>query len=271
MIVHECHDFFRACAELDDAAERLSQIIPPDKILDGNDPVFVLPAIEKTVKILEVLDITDGGFEVDVRTVYDHVKSLFGGVWYGIFDIRADELARDYKRVREGLFAEIKRHKFLYLPAPGETHFNQERLFGDAVYDKFPSARNDVREAGNAFAFEMYTACVFHAMAVLQVGLYAMANDLGVSFKHSIELAEWQGVIKGIEDKIEPLRHMPKTDQRDDLLSFFSGCASQFRYFKDAWRNHVAHMREVYDRGQAESILLHVKDFMQQVSTRLQE
>jgi hypothetical protein len=182
-----------------------------------------------------------------------------------------DDVANLLTTLLQAMEDELKRRKFLYVPhEDAEMYEHPEKCFSKTL-TAFPSAKHDIEEACKCFALGLYTACVFHSMAVLQVGLYAMAKDLGVSFKHSIQLAEWQGVIAGIEAKIEPLRHMPKSDQRDELLSFFSGCAAQFRYFKDAWRNHVAHMREVYSRVQAQSVLLHVQDFMEQVSTRLQE
>jgi hypothetical protein len=101
-------------------------------------------------------------------------------------------------------------------------------------------------------------------------------SDLGEIIKSGpvdkvAELEEWNGVIAGIEGKIEPLRHMPKSDQRDEMLSFFSSAAAQFRYFKDAWRNHVAHMRKDYDTGEGWRTLVHVRDFMELLSTRLHE
>ena len=39
--------------------------------------------------------------------------------------------------------------------------------------------------------------------------------------------------------------------------------AKEFRYFKDAWRNHAMHHREYYDEPQALSVLNHVREFMQ--------
>jgi len=33
-------------------------------------------------------------------------------------------------------------------------------------------------------------------------------------------------------------------------------------FFKDAWRNHIMHVRDVYDEGRATSIWQHVKEFM---------
>jgi hypothetical protein len=108
-------------------------------------------------------------------------------------------------------------------------------------------------------------------MGIAQTGLHTLAKELGVTFNYSIDLAEWNSVIAKIEEKIKPMREGARTDEKDDKLSFYSECAAQFRYFKDAWRNHVCHLREVYDRDQAHSILLHVRDFMEKLSTRVKE
>ena len=267
MIVHDCHDFFRTCAELDDAAERLSQLSPPDKILDGNDPVFVLPAIEKAVRVLEVLGIKDGAFWGDVRMVHDQVKSLFGGVWYGIFDVRANELARDYKRIREGLFAEIEKYKFVSLPTAGVKYFDQERLFGDEVYKQFSSARYDLREAGNALAFELYTACVFHLMRVAEHGLRKLALRLKVELTDKekfmpLEFADWDKVITGIRAKIEEARRLPRGPQKQEQLEKYSNAADHCEYMKDIWRNTTSHAREPYIRPEALSAKERVENFM---------
>lgn len=267
MIVHECHDFFRACAELDDAAERLSQLSPPDKILDGNDPVFVLPAIEGAEKVLKVLGIKDGAFWGDVHLVHDQVKSLFGGVWYGIFDVRANELARDYKRIREGLFAEIEKHKFLYLPSQGAEYFARDELFGKVVYDEFPSARDEIKEAGNALAFEMYTACVFHLMRIAEHGLRRLALRLKVKLTDKekfmpLEFADWDKVITGIRNKIGEARRLPRGPQKQEQLEKYSNAADHCEYMKDIWRNTTSHAREPYIRPEALSAKERVENFM---------
>lgn len=135
----------------------------------------------------------------------------------------------------------------------------------------FPSAADDIKEACRCFALERYTACVFHAMGILQVGLYALADEFQVRFSFKIELAEWENVIAKIASEIKKKGDLPKSDQKDADLKFYSELAVQFRYFKDAWRNHVAHLREEYDCDQAHSILIHVRDFMEQAAVRLKE
>jgi hypothetical protein len=166
---------------------------------------------------------------------------------------------------------ELKRRIFLFIVPEDANLFNNPIASVPLTFSNYPSARHDISEAGRCHALGCYTASVYHSMAIAQHGLHALANHLGVSFPFSLNLAEWQSVISGIETKIKPMREGPRTNEKDNLISFYSECAAQFRYFKDAWRNHVCHMREVYDRDQSHSILLHVRDFMEKLSTRIKE
>jgi hypothetical protein len=182
-----------------------------------------------------------------------------------------DDMADKLAILLEVMEDELRRQVFLFMPPQNEWLFREPERWWSESITAFPSAKHDAAESCRCYSVGCYTASVFHCMGVLQAGLYAMAIDLEVPFKHSIELAEWNGVISGIEGKIEPLRNMPKSDKRDEMLTFLSECAAQFRYFKDAWRNHVAHMRKNYGAGDAWQTLTHVRDFMQSLSTRLHE
>ena len=108
-------------------------------------------------------------------------------------------------------------------------------------------------------------------MGIVQRGLYALAMELKVEFPYALHLAEWQKIIESIEKKIEPFRDLPRGSLKDDKLSYYSECAAQFRYFKDAWRNHVAHMREQYTQRQALVTLTSVQEFMECLSKRITE
>jgi hypothetical protein len=183
-----------------------------------------------------------------------------------------DDLADLIKRLMEEVEFELEGLMvFSILKEDAEFYEKPEKWF-PASPNAFPSAKYDIEEACKCYALERYTACVYHAMGILQAGLYAMAHQLGVFLKYPIELADWQEVITAIEAKIEPLRQLPRSHpQRDELLSFYSGCATHFRFLKDAWRNHVAHMREKYNRNAAHTILLQVRDFMEELSTKIHE
>jgi hypothetical protein len=216
------------------------------------DSDFFYPAIEGAWKLLASLGIEDsGGFSQDVKQTLDEVMSLRGGVWAGLFVVRADMLARDYSRIREGIFRELKNHKFLYLPGHGPKYFAQDRLFGDAVYEKFPSARHEVTEAGNALAFSLYSACVFHLMRVAEHGLRKLARRLDVRLTDKtsflpLEYADWHKIITGIRGKIEAERKVSSGPRRQEKLEMYSNAADHCEYMKDIWRNTASHARKSY-------------------------
>jgi hypothetical protein len=172
----------------------------------------------------------------------------------------------------ETLEDELKRRYFLYMPAEDAKLYQYPAALFSKTVTAFPSVQSMVNGACQCYALDQPTACVFHCMGVLQAGLYAQATALNVAFNYPLHLAEWHTIIQRIEAKIREMREgLPKGDLRDDLVSFHSEAASQFRYFKDAWRNHIAHMRAEYDRDVAHSILTHTKDFMEQIAERLNE
>jgi hypothetical protein len=43
---------------------------------------------------------------------------------------------------------------------------------------------------------------------------------------------------------------------------FCSEAASQFMFLKDAWRNHIMHLSDVYDEGKTLSVFRHVQELM---------
>jgi hypothetical protein len=116
--------------------------------------------------------------------------------------------------------------------------------------------------------YDENTASVFHSMRVLEAGLAALSEALGLTFEAEV----WAVIIDRIESEIRELeRTWPKGHTKSAFLQFYSSAAKEFRYFKDGWRNFVTHRRAEYDAPQALSTLNHVRDFMIQISTRLSE
>jgi len=127
----------------------------------------------------------------------------------------------------------------------------------------FPEAVKDIDAANRCYALDEWTACVFHSMRVLEHGLRLTAKRFNVDFA----VDSWHKVIKGIEDAIAALRNKQGLTEEDRKeISYYSDAASQFRYFKDSWRNHVSHGREHYDERDAEKVLTHVREFMQHLA-----
>jgi HEPN domain-containing protein len=165
-----------------------------------------------------------------------------------------DELALD-------VLAELREPIFLHVSHEKRALYEQREFpFGAEVAAAFPDATRDIAAAARCLALDEWTACVFHSMRVLEHGLRSLAQRFGVPFAQD----SWHKVIEGVETGIEALRNKPGLTEKDRAaITALSEAATQFRYFKDAWRNHVAHAREHYDERDAERVFSHVRDFMQ--------
>jgi hypothetical protein len=132
----------------------------------------------------------------------------------------------------------------------------------------FPAIQIDAYSATDCYALGHSIASVFHSMRVLEFGLAAIAADVGLVF----DLQQWHNIIEQIESKIEAERKsLPKGAARNNRLQFLSESAKEFFYFKDGWRNYVAHNRANYDEPQALSVLTHVRTFMCHLASHLSE
>jgi hypothetical protein len=178
--------------------------------------------------------------------------------------------------VREGLAQlaqrigeELELSTFLSVPISKVAYYEQkEPLFGNEVANKFPSTFFDITEAGKCYALGRSTACVFHLMRVLELGLVALGKIFSISLSHT----NWGPAIDQIEKAIRNMGSDPdKPPDWKDLQEFYSQAASFLGITKDAWRNYTAHARGKYTEEEAGQIMGNVKAFMQRLATRLSE
>lgn len=129
----------------------------------------------------------------------------------------------------------------------------------------FPGAKYDVLEALKSYGFGRSTACVFHLMRVMELGLTALGTVFGVSLAHT----NWAPAIEQIESKIREMHKDPNWKARPDRKEqqeFYSQAATYFGILKDAWRNYTMHRRGKYDEQEAADILTSVRAFMQKLT-----
>jgi hypothetical protein len=143
--------------------------------------------------------------------------------------------------------------------------------FGDRVSEAFPSAIKEIKEAGSCYATGRYTAYVFHSMRILEHGLRVLAKDVSIA----IGRRGWGKIIGRIELAINPppsqKPKVPQTKEEIERQRFLSEVATDFRYFKDAWRDYVTHNLVDYKGPEALRIMDRVKDFMAHISEKLKE
>jgi len=163
---------------------------------------------------------------------------------------------------------ELSLYPFFSLAAERAKYYSEDDIanpFGEDVGKVFPSSTFDAIESCKCYALGRDTACVFHLMRVLEVGL----GSIGARFNVSSDHTNWETVINRIEKAISDIDKDPNrpANWKDDR-EFYSQCASHFRFVKDAWRNYTAHARGKYLQEEAESILINVRGFMQKIATR---
>lgn len=170
------------------------------------------------------------------------------------------------------MLAEMSSILFKAIPRERVSYCDEKWLVSTPIAEKFPVSLKELQRAGACYALGEPTACVFHSMRAIEKGLHVLAKEVGSSFPDKpIEYKDWGTIIPNIESKITTLQKSTKTVKEIEDLKFFSEAAIQFMYFKDAWRNHVAHSRENYSDKEAFSILGHCQEFLSSLCPRLKE
>jgi hypothetical protein len=178
-----------------------------------------------------------------------------------------DALYTEFEALKTAIFLELSDLTFAYISSDKRKYFEQEKLFGEEVYDKFERARADVKDAGNCLAASLATASVFHSMRVAEHGLRRLAKKLRVKITHTgkpcpLEFADWEKIIMAIKNKITEARHIPAGPKRQQKLEAYSNAADHCEYMKDIWRNNMAHNRKAYLHAEALGVFERVRDFM---------
>jgi len=196
---------------------------------------------------------------LDLLAWADQRDWLIGGGEYVELLTMVDRLLRDMQ-------SEVASQLFLGLPAPDrEMYLEPHRWFGEPTVERFQGIKREVRDACQCFALAQWTATVFHSMRILERGLEALATEVGVPFGQD----NWKNVIDQIESKVRSMEALPRSLDKIETIEFYSRACLQFRYFKDAWRNHVMHARKDYDDREAKEAIEHVRDFMASLATKL--
>jgi hypothetical protein len=210
------------------------------------------------------------GMRITAETVADTLRSLDPkAISRRNFQWLIDQIATVESLAKK----ELREKAFFYVPPERARFFPpayRRDMFGEAVARAFPSAGSDIVESGVCLGLARPTACVFHLMRVLEIGLTALGKKFGVSLAHT----NWAPAIDQIEARIRTLHTDPAWKALPDYKAqqeFYAQVASHFGILKDAWRNYTMHARGFHTEEQAEQIYENVKGFMQKLAGRLHE
>jgi hypothetical protein len=130
-----------------------------------------------------------------------------------------------------------------------------------SALEAFPSVKFDIVEALKTYALDRSTACVFHLMRALEIGLSLLGSVFGVSLAHT----NWGPAIEQIEKRIRGMHTDPAWNGVPNVKEKQEAYAQAAGYLgiaKDAWRNHTAHARSKYTGPEASDIMTGVRAFL---------
>ena len=145
-----------------------------------------------------------------------------------------------------------------------EKYYDQPQLFDADVFKNFPSANEDIVEAGTCLAFERGKATVMHLMHVVEVGLKVLASALGAQQQN-----DWGSYLRGIETALA--QRVKTSGARSADEQFYAEAAITIDNMRRAWRNPTLHPEKTYSPERAEEILVSVRSFMKHLATKLSE
>jgi hypothetical protein len=234
-------------------------------ITGGGDPAF---SFGRATRSLEAED--NQGLIRVFEGIRDHCASISLQVAVDIVNGYIDDLSSgriaNHEHVERAVVtldkiiqSEMRKRVFMFISPDKSRYYRQAHSFGELVNKAFPSIESDAERAGGCYATGFNTASVFHLMRVLESGLAVLATELQVA----CDRRNWENIINDIEAAVRKIKGPHAGADWKERQEQYSGAALNFRYFKDAWRNHVMHCRTKYDEGEALRIYEHVKDFMQ--------
>ncbi len=192
---------------------------------------------------------------IDLRISVLTVDDFFTGLRHGM---TVDQMRSSVAQLNDVIRHEMQICTFFYMPADQADFYSQEVLFGEDVNARFPSVQYDMVEAGNCYAMGRGTACVFHLMRVMEIGVQRLGAKLGVPL---VEETNWQVILDRVNSAINTL------PAKDAATVEISQVSANLYAVKLAWRNEVMHPKGIYTLEEAKELIGLVKQFMGQLAS----
>lgn len=193
---------------------------------------------------------------------------------------------RDYATIRsecahvaDGICDELSKRIFFTVTPERRNYVENPAFIGKAVCDAFPSALNDIYEAGNCLGADCNTAAVFHLMRLVEWGLRALCVHLGLrnakrgkGRRISISYVDWETMLNQLQPLVDTkIEKLKRGKAKQVAQEFYYPALQDIRAIRDAWRNHLMHARRSYSSEEAEVICGHVKNLMSRLVKRMSE
>lgn len=182
--------------------------------------------------------------------------------------IHPRQLAEWVTILRERIDDELRTVELFVVEFEKRAYLTDPYLFGPEVSSKFTPAIKDIEEAGQCFAFDRYTASVFHLMRIVEVGLRALGASLNDAELDPRKNPSWDRILGRCDRELAKPYDQRSPEWKSDQ-QFYANATANLRAVKDAWRNPTLHVERSYDEREASEIWNAVRAFMRHLATKL--
>lgn len=229
---------------------------------------------ELSTKWLQQIADEGGAFcrHVGFNRAAEHAAYLVGRIRLRGNDFDASHAEAEIDALARMLERDVYDFRFIQVDIEHADYLDNAAVFGSAVMGMFPSAAPDMEGAANCIAMELWTASVFHLMRVAEQGLRALARDRRIVVpRGTLELANWEEIIRELEKAEDKIKDLPKTLARESQFEFYHSAMMDMRAIKNRYRNPVMHSRSWFNRHEALGARDRVFSLMQKLATRIGE
>lgn len=170
--------------------------------------------------------------------------------------LKCPEISTQLEAIRVSITKEIDEKSILLVPEHLQALYKQkEPPMGQRVLSAFPSARTDIAEAARCRALDRNTACIFHLMRALEVGMCALWRD---TYGGTPGDLKWGSI----------LAYFKRTAGEDP---FFEDLVFPLTIIKDRWRNPTMHVDRAFQFPEVKEVFDAVDSLLNHMARRFQE
>jgi hypothetical protein len=169
------------------------------------------------------------------------------------------DITTEIRHLINGMWDRLKTEYYFHVSLRDVDLYNTSDLFGPIVARKMPATAEDIEEAGKCLALSRHTACVFHLMRVMELGVHVLAKKLKVrSVNPAVD--SWDRIAGQVNVAINAL---PARTARQKARKESLGAASaHLNSVRIAWRNPTMHPKKTYTYDQARDVFNASRAFM---------
>jgi hypothetical protein len=168
------------------------------------------------------------------------------------------------KTLRESFFRELKMVQFIQATPDMIEYLDKPQPFGKYVEKAFPDCSDDLAEAYQCFAFERYTASMFHLGRAMELATKKFGKKIRAVTPGRDEWQPWLTTINAVISAM-PFKAPKEKAKRECLTE----AAAHFFNFKESFRNKTMHPEKSYTREQALKSLEGAQAFLDGLAQRV--